>query len=128
MPQQHAPKLPHDMKSVLPREVLHVLHCVGGQFARRPAREVALWLACIPLVLPSPLVAGSIAVSARLKGDRDPRWWLIMALSMVNFFLSALALVWISTFFGNWMVDRLNDLLGPLFIWPADRGPISIPV
>lgn len=128
MPQRHALRLQHDMTRVLPREVLLVLQRAGGQFARRPAREVALWLACVPLILPSPVVAGALAISARLKGDTDARWWLIMALSAVNFALSSVAIVWISTFFGNWMVDRLNDLLGPFFIWPTDRSLISIPV
>lgn len=116
------------MTRVLRGEVFYFLQRVGGRFARRPARDVALWLACIPLVLPSPVVAASIAISARLKGDTDPRWWLILALSAGNFLLSVVAIVWISTFFGNWMIDRMHDFLGPFFFWPAGPSTRSFDV
>lgn len=128
MRQQRAPKPPVDMTRVLPREIVLVLQRVGGRLASHPARDVALWLACVPLILPAPVIAGSIALSSRIKGNRDPRWRLVIAISIVNFLLSAVAVAWISTILGGWVADRLHDLLGPLFLWPSDPRPTPIPV
>ena len=128
MPRQRARKPLAEMARVLPLDIANVLQRLSGRFARRPARDVALWLACIPLVLPAPVIAGGIAFSERIKGDRDARWWLVIALSVVNFVLSAVAITWIFTLFGGWMVDQLNGLFGPFFLWPADPSPRPIPV
>lgn len=100
-------------------EVSQVLHRAFGRHARRPAKEIALWLACIPLVLPAPLIAGIMAVSAKWQGNIDPRWTLVLAVSVANFVLSAVAIAWLSTIFGGWLVERLRELFGPFILWPA---------
>lgn len=120
--------LPVEVARILPREIVNFLERLGFRFISHPARDVALWLACIPFILPAPVIAGFIALSKRIKGDRDPRWSLILTLSVINFILSAAVLAWISMLLGGWMADRLNDLLGPLFLWPSNPSPDSIPV
>lgn len=104
-------------------EVSQVLHRTLGRHARRPAREIALWLACIPLVLPAPLIAGIMAVSAKWRGNSDPRWALVMAISAANFVLSAMAIAWLSALFGGWLIERLNELFDPFILWPAGPSP-----
>lgn len=128
MPPQRAHKPLANMARILPIDIAHVLQRLGGRFFRRPTRNVALWLACIPLVLPAPVIAGVIAFSELMKGDRDARWVLVLAISTANFLLSAVAIALISNLFGDWMVDRLDDLFGPFFLWPNDPGPTPIPV
>lgn len=119
---------PVEMARILPREIVNLLERLGSRFAGRPARDMALWLACIPFVLPAPVIAGIIALSKRTKGDRDPRWRLVLTLSSANFLLSAAALAWIAALLGGWMAGHLDDFFGPLFFWPSDPGSHSIPV
>lgn len=110
------------------REIVYFVQRLLGRYARMPAKDIALWLSCVPLVLPAPLVAGTLALSERIKGDSDPRWNIVMVLSVLNFLLSAVAIVWISTLFGDWLVDKMHELLGPLFFWPSRSGPPVINV
>lgn len=126
--QQLAPKLLPEMTISMSREIVYFVQRLLGRYARMPAKDIALWLSCVPLVLPAPLVAGTLALSERIKGDSDPRWNLVMVLSVLNFLLSAVAIVWISTLFGDWLVDKLHELLGPLFFWPSTSGPPVINV
>ncbi len=117
-----------DLGRVLPPEIMNLLDRVFGRFADRSARDVTLWIACIPLVLPAPVIAGFIALSKRSGGDRDERWRLILMISAVNFALSAVVLAWLSTMLGGWMTDRLHELFGPLYLFSPKPGSISIPV
>jgi len=128
MPQRRAPKLQDKMSGVVPREIINLLRRVGGRFSHRPARDVALWLSLVPLLLPGHVIAGTIAVAKRNHGDTDPRWSLVLSISAANFILSFIALIWLYYLLGEWVLDRLNDLLGPFFLWPSDSGSSAVPV
>jgi polyferredoxin len=104
-------------------EVTQVLQRAFGRHARRPATKIALWLAFIPLMLPAPLIAGIMAVSARWRGNSDPTWTLIMAISAANFMLSAVAIAWLSTLFGGWLVERLREFFDLFILWPITPSP-----
>jgi hypothetical protein len=79
--------------------------------------------------LPAPLIAGVLALSEKRKGTIDPRWNAILAISSVNLLLSAALMIWLSTIAGDWMLDRLDELLGPFFLWPEQpQQPRSIDV
>lgn len=116
------------MAGALPREIQLILQRIHGRLVSRPARDVALWLACVPFVLPAPLIAGVIALSKRMKGERDPRWRIVLAISCANFVLSAVLLAVLYSILGDWIILRLNELLGPLFFWPYDPEPRAIQV
>lgn len=110
------------MARELPRDIQLLLQRIHGRLGGHPARDVALWLACIPFVLPAHLVAGAIAVSRRRKGDLDPRWRLVLLISFVNFLVSAIVLSLLYSIIGDWIIVRLEELLGPFFLWPSNPG------
>jgi hypothetical protein len=128
MRRRQEPKLTADVAPALPREIINLLKRVGDKLGRRPAKDVALSLACVPLVLPAPIIAGMIALSERVKGNRDPQWRLVLAISISNFVISVIALAGIAMLLGGWMAEQLNDFLGPLFLWPSSPDPESIAV
>lgn len=117
-----------DLRRVLPPEIMNLLDRVFCRFAGRPARDVTLWLACIPLVLPAPIIATFIALAKKNGGDHDKRWRQILIISAVNFALSAIVLAWLSSILGGWMTERLHDLFGPLFLLSPKDAPAAISV
>lgn len=116
------------MSQFTQHEASRLLQRVLGKFARRPAVDVALWLACIPLILPAPVIAGVIAGSARAKGDKDASWNAVILLSILNFLISSMILAWIASVFGEWILERLRDFLGPFFLWPEPSTPETMQV
>lgn len=125
---RRATKISNIMSGSLPQEIVIILQKIGGRFFRRPARDVAFWLACVPLVIPAPLIAGVIALSRRKSGDADPQWRLILCISVVNFLLSILLLTWLYYLLGEWVLDRFHDLISPFFLWPSEPDALIIPV
>lgn len=128
MRRRHVPKLPAKMSKALSSEVSTFLHRIGGRFVRRPAHEVAFWLACIPLIIPAPLLASAIALSKLHKEDNKTGWVLILVASTINLLISAFLLTWLYFTLGDWILDRLRELLGPFLIWPTAPEVKSIPV
>ncbi|MFT6091854.1 MAG: hypothetical protein ACJAWM_001668 [Sulfitobacter sp.] len=119
---------PVDVGRIFPAEIMNLLDRVFGRFAGRPARDVTLWLACIPLVLPAPVIAAIIAISKLNAGSHDERWRQILMISALNFVLSTIVLAWGSTILGGWMTERLHDLFGPLFLFSPKADATSVSV
>lgn len=78
---------------------------------KTPARNAALWLACIPLLLPAPVISLAIIFSGFTKGSRDPKLPIVMALATANIIISTVVLVKVNKFIGAWMVDRINEFI-----------------
>jgi len=111
---------------MLRHEIAVLFGNIRAKFFQRPARDVALWLAAIPLLLPAHLIAAIIALSRRNDGDLDPRWNLVLAISIANFLLSIALLIWGYYLFSEWLFGHLHKLLGPLFPWPSNEGPLTV--
>jgi hypothetical protein len=128
MPPQPVQMRPVDVGRVFPAEIMNLLDRVFGRLSGRPARDVTLWLACIPLVLPAPVIAAVIAISKLNAGSHDERWHQILLISALNFILSAILLAWGSTILGGWVAERLQDLFGPLFLFSPKANATSVSI
>lgn len=128
MPLPRARRPRADMVQNMSADITQILTRVGERLGAHPARDVAFWLACIPFVLPAPLIAGIVAIRAFAKGAPDARWKLVISIAAINFILSAMAIAGALMLLGDWMIARLDELPWIFLFWLSGPQAREVPV
>lgn len=129
-PLLHVPKMRFDPNFHVGhvRQLPPFLQRVVRKIGSRPARQVAFWLALVPIVLPAPTLALIISYRAVTNSKASRRFWFATAaIAVTNLILSSFILAEIWTHVG----ELLLGLLGNPPFWSDPKSalggnPISV--